>query len=198
MPTYLLYSGWFYLCGKKILGDHRARIRGVMNIRTDERLTVGTSGDVNPPFEPAWLNIEGELIVEKGSHIGRGCRFHVSKGAKLILKGCHFTGGCTIVARYHVEVGEGCVIAWDTEFLDWDSHRIEYEGKRPDKPAHVILEDHVWVGSGARILKGVTIGHGSVIAAGAVVTKSCPPKVLLAGNPARIVREGISWGEYDE
>lgn len=198
LPTYILFSGWFYLRGKKILGDHRARIRGLKNIQTQERLTVGTQGESEPPWDAAWLDIAGEMIVEKSSHIGRGCHFKVSKGAKLILKGCHFTGGSTIIARCHVEIGHDCVIAWGTQFMDWDSHRIEYPGKRTDKPTHVILEDHVWIGGGACILRGVTIGRGSVVAAGSVVTKSCPPNVLLAGNPAKVIRENISWGNFHE
>lgn len=197
IPTYFLRSAWLHLRGKKIVTDHRSVIRGLGNIETKGRLTLGKyCGDVHPSI-PASLQIEGKLIVEKTSYVGKGCHLSVQPGAKIILHGCHLTGGCTIIARHHVEIGEGCVIAWGTEFLDWDSHRIVYEGKSAEKPARVILEDHVWVGAGARILRGVTIGTGSVVAAGAVVTRSCPPNVLLAGNPARVIREGVSWGDYD-
>ena len=53
----------------------------------------------------------------------------------------------------------------------------------------MVIEDEVWVGGGATILHGVTIGRGSVIGAGAVVTKSVPPYSVVAGNPARVIRE---------
>jgi acetyltransferase-like isoleucine patch superfamily enzyme len=58
---------------------------------------------------------------------------------------------------------------------------------------HVVLEDHVWLGAGVTVLKGVTIGHDSVVAAGAVVTKDVPPFTLVAGVPARPVRQLAGW-----
>jgi acetyltransferase-like isoleucine patch superfamily enzyme len=62
-----------------------------------------------------------------------------------------------------------------------------------NKANQVILEDHVWLGAGATILKGVTIGHDSVVAAGAVVTKDVPPNTLVAGVPAKVVRHVDGW-----
>jgi acetyltransferase-like isoleucine patch superfamily enzyme len=59
----------------------------------------------------------------------------------------------------------------------------------PLKTAPVIIEDNVWIGMNAVILKGVTIGENSVVAAGAVVSKSVPANVVVAGNPAVIVKE---------
>lgn len=51
------------------------------------------------------------------------------------------------------------------------------------------IKDNVWIGMGAVILKGVTIGENSVVAAGAIVTKDVPPNVVVAGNPAQIVKQ---------
>lgn len=64
-----------------------------------------------------------------------------------------------------------------------DSH-----DKLPENDAPVVIEDDVWIGANVTILKGVTIGHGSVVAAGAVVTKSCPPYSIIAGVPAKILK----------
>lgn len=55
--------------------------------------------------------------------------------------------------------------------------------------APIMIEDNVWVGSGAIVLPGVTIGANSVVAAGAIVTKDVPTRVVVAGNPARVVKE---------
>ena len=55
------------------------------------------------------------------------------------------------------------------------------------------IGNHVWIGSGAKILKGVTIGNGSIVAAGAVVVQDVPENCLAAGVPARIVKEGVQW-----
>lgn len=57
-------------------------------------------------------------------------------------------------------------------------------GERP-----VSIEDDAWIGAGAFVLRGVTVGTGAIIAAGAVVTKDIPPHSLAAGNPARVLRE---------
>jgi maltose O-acetyltransferase len=60
--------------------------------------------------------------------------------------------------------------------------------KTGDEDLGVVIEDDVWIGARAMILRGVRIGRGAVVAAGAVVTKSVPPYGIVAGNPARIVR----------
>ncbi|MDX2046776.1 MAG: DapH/DapD/GlmU-related protein [Chitinophagaceae bacterium] len=57
----------------------------------------------------------------------------------------------------------------------------------------VIIGDHVWIGTGAIILKGVHIGNGSVITAGAVVTKDVPPGCLAGGVPAKVLQKDITW-----
>lgn len=64
--------------------------------------------------------------------------------------------------------------------------------KHPDDDQDVVIEGDTWIGMSVTILKGVTIGRGSVIAAGAVVTKSCPPYSILAGVPAKVVRRRFS------
>lgn len=64
--------------------------------------------------------------------------------------------------------------------------------KRPGDDLGVIVEDDVWIGTRAVILRGVTLGRGSIVAAGSVVTKSVPPYAIVAGCPARIIK--FRWG----
>ena len=61
--------------------------------------------------------------------------------------------------------------------------------------APVTIGDRVWIGCRATVLKGVTIGDGAVVAACSVVTRDVPPRALVAGNPARVVREDVTWEE---
>ncbi len=59
-----------------------------------------------------------------------------------------------------------------------------------------MIGDWVWIGCRATVLKGVTIGDGAVVAAGSVVTRDVPPAALVGGNPARVLRERVTWEEY--
>lgn len=62
----------------------------------------------------------------------------------------------------------------------------------------MVIEDDVWCGANVTILKGVTIGRGSIVAAGAVVTKSFPPYSIIGGVPAKLIKKRFSVGEAEE
>ena len=76
---------------------------------------------------------------------------------------------------------------------DRDMVLLSYIKGEPNHPKDIILGNHVWIGKNATILKGVTIGHDSIIAMGSVVTKSCEPNSIRAGNPAKVVKTDITW-----
>ena len=89
-----------------------------------------------------------------------------------------------------IEIGEGTLIAWDCCIMDRDYHAID---STIEKKAPVFIGKHVWVGCRSMIMKGVRIGDGAVIAAGSVVTKDVPENTLVAGNPARCIRNNVEW-----
>ncbi len=89
-----------------------------------------------------------------------------------------------------VQIGDYVLISWDVNILENNFHTTTDGGI---VSAPVIIEDRVWIGCRALILSGVTIGEGSVIAAGAVVSKDVPAGSLVAGNPARVIRETGPW-----
>lgn len=93
-----------------------------------------------------------------------------------------------------IEIGAHCVISWDVEILDADMHTIVGEDGHPlANRSPIVVEDRVWIGTRAIVLKGVTIGHDTIVAAGSVVTKSVPPYSLCAGNPAKVIRQVQGW-----
>lgn len=110
----------------------------------------------------------------------------------LIPKGSTFY--CT---RAELKIGNNVIFGPKPTIITGD-HRIDLVGKNiiditdeeklPDQDAPVVIEDGVWCGANVTILKGVTIGRGSVVAAGAVVTKSFPPYSIIGGVPAKLIK----------
>ncbi len=94
-----------------------------------------------------------------------------------------------------IVIGEDCMFANDIDIRTGDSHSIIdlATGKRLNHAADVVIEDHVWIAPHVVILKGVHIGRNSVVATSAVVTKSCGSGVIVGGNPASVIKSGISW-----
>ena len=93
-----------------------------------------------------------------------------------------------------ISIGRECLVAPAVQIRSGDSHAIYQKGIRTNKAKPVLISDHVWIGDGAVILKGVKIPPDSVVATRAVVTKSFHYSgSVLAGNPAKLVKSGITW-----
>lgn len=98
--------------------------------------------------------------------------------------------GAQIVARENVVLGDDVTLSTGCKIIDTGlSMDGLAQGDRDHKTAEIVLGNDVWVGANALILSGVTIGEGAVIAAGAVVTRDVPPFCLVAGVPAKVVRD---------
>jgi maltose O-acetyltransferase len=104
--------------------------------------------------------------------------------------GTAISNNTQIYAEKSVTIGARCLIGDGVLIFDSDFHDLSAEGRHHRRPqtAAVVLEDNVFIGSRAIILKGVTIGKDSVIGAGSVVVRSIPPGVIAAGNPAKVIR----------
>lgn len=111
-------------------------------------------------------------------------------------------GSCAKVNGYtHIACIEGCEVSIGSNSLFsegitirvGDSHSIISEGKRINASESVSIGNHVWIGNGATILKGVNIGSDSIIGTGAIVTKNVPNNCAVAGNPAKVIKSNVTW-----
>ena len=130
-------------------------------------------------LRPMSCDIKGieNLSVGDGTLIPKGSTFYCTRAELIIGSKVIFGPKPTIITGDHrIDiVGENIIDVSDTE-------------KLPDQDAPVVIEDGCWIGANVTILKGVTVGRGSVIAAGAVVTKSCEPYSIIGGVPARLIK----------
>ena len=143
-----------------------------------------------------------------GDHVSvyGGCSFSVGLKGRCSVGDFTLLNGALVMAEELIQIGSHCLISWNVGIADSDFHPLApaqriidahalapFFKDRPPRPeirtAPVIISDNVWIGMNAVILKGVTIGENSVVAAGAVVTKSVPPNVVVAGNPAVITKQ---------
>jgi acetyltransferase-like isoleucine patch superfamily enzyme len=109
------------------------------------------------------------------------------KGSIHIGNYCMICPGVRIGSAEQIRIGDNCMIASNSYIADSDWHDI-YNRIEMGKTAPVDIADNVWVGEGAIVCKGVSIGKNSIIGAGAVVVSDIPPNCISAGNPARIVK----------
>jgi acetyltransferase-like isoleucine patch superfamily enzyme len=100
--------------------------------------------------------------------------------------GLHNTIIGPVTIGNHVNLAQGITVTALNHNFEDSNKRIDEQGVSTNP---VIIEDDIWIGANAVILPGVTIGHHSVVAAGAVVTKDVPPHSLVAGVPAKIIKQ---------
>ncbi len=97
--------------------------------------------------------------------------------------------GVRISCSDEITIGDSVMMANGVYVTDSDWHGLYDRIARNEQPTPVRIGDNVWLGDGAKVLKGVNIGENSVVAAGAVVIRDVPANVVVAGNPAKVVRE---------
>lgn len=168
-----------------------ARLRGI-------RIGKGTAFYGRTHFRRAY----GSSII-----IGTSCRFRSSfisnmvglnrpcflstleSGAELIIGSNAGFSGTVIGCASRITIGRNVLCGGNTFITDYDWHPLDRQNPaaRPGA-APVVIEDDVWLGLNVIVLKGVTIGRGSVIGANSVVTRDIPAGVIAGGNPCRVLK----------
>ena len=152
--------------------------------------------------------VKGKIYVKTGKHCVLDGKyiFETETGEISIGNRVHI-GNSTFISKKSIIIEDDVTIAWDCLFYDHNSHSVMWEKRKNDteqeyydiinglnsiqnkdwtcvKTAPIHICSKVWIGTGCKILKGVTIGEGAVVAAGSVVTRNVPPWTVVGGNPA--------------
>lgn len=133
-----------------------------------------------------------------------GTNFRVKNELKIIMgcKGIISIGDKTTFDEVRidctwgsVEIGNDCMLSWEVHIRNDDGHHIfdMTTGERLNPCGNITIGNHCWIGQGCLLLKNINIGSGSIIGGKSVVTKSVPSNAIAAGNPAKVVKEGICW-----
>jgi acetyltransferase-like isoleucine patch superfamily enzyme len=139
------------------------------------------------------LEIGPQAVLRLGrwSWIGHGSKIRVHEGEVSIGAKTVMGQECTISAYQHVAIGSECIVADRVMLIDFDHGVVEVE--RPIRLQGIYKRDvnvgsNVWIGYGACVLRGVSVGDNSVIGTNAVVTKDVPDNAVVGGVPAKVLR----------
>lgn len=146
-------------------------------------------------------------LLEPGLEIGPDCtldnvHFAAGPAGRIVIGRCCYLCAAILLAEAELRFGDYVMVGWNTVIADTDFHPLDPAlrvadavacsplGKGRQRPPAerrpVIIGDDVWIGPAVTILKGVTIGAGSWVEPGALVTRDVPPRSRVAGNPARV------------
>lgn len=135
------------------------------------RLVVGSGVELRGSFT---IGDGSEVVIGDKTRINRHCLFIALEGAR-------------------IEIGKGCLLS-NCTLRTCDMHTlVDDSGERINPSRSIVIEDRVWLAENTYVCKGVRMEHDSVAAANAVVAKNVPAHTIVAGNPAKPVKTGISW-----
>ncbi len=197
---------------RKVKHSLKSPIRGSNNTIRNHGVMVNSKYDINGnnnlvEIGAGTVLTNFTIIINGDNHIlriGQKCRLN---GGNVYYEdnNCTITiGDRTTIESIHiaatepgrsVTIGSDCMLAYNIEIRTGDSHSIidKDSGKRINFAKDITIEDKVWIAAGATILKGVTISTESVVGTGALVASNVPANSIVAGNPAKVVKENISW-----
>ncbi len=167
-----LYKFRYHILRRKVVLGKSLRIRGSLIIRGPGEVFIGDRVYIDGRGHPVTL-----FTYDKGAII--------SIGSNSFIDGTRF--GC----QKRISISKYAILG-DARIMDTDFHSISPNRWSSDALVEsnpVIVEENVWIGAAAAVLKGVRIGNNSVVGFGSVVTKDVPSNCVVAGNPARVVKK---------
>ncbi|MGF1588563.1 MAG: acyltransferase [Pleurocapsa sp.] len=190
------------------------RIKGKFNtIQVDDSIIKNTSFDICGNNNT--ITIGSQTIINHLTFYVRGSGHHISIG-----NNCRFTRGGTIWVEDRnsslsignnvyivnadisitesnsvITIGDDCMLATNIDIRNGDSHSIIDldTGKKINYAKNIKIDSHVWIGAYVKILKGVNIGRDSVVGIGSIVTKNVSSNTVVAGIPAKAIKNNVTW-----
>jgi acetyltransferase-like isoleucine patch superfamily enzyme len=143
-----------------------------------------------------------KVIMGRWSWLGQGTKVRVHEGILEIGAKSVLGQECTLSCFQHISIGRECIIADRTMMIDFDHGMVETERPIREQGIYkrsVRVGHNVWIGYGACVLRGVTVGDNAVIGTSSVVTKDIPDNAVAAGSPAELIRvrdapQSFRWG----
>lgn len=188
----LTYKVWTYLKSRgkiQLLKKSDLRINNNGNLSIEGRL-------YSTPVlkKPCVIMVEGgNLIIKKKLLLIDNITLWVHPGANLIIDDCVINNDTYIECESSITIGNDVGIGRNVTIRDSDGHDHGDASGNRERCLPVVIGNSVWIGSYAIIQRGVHIGDGAIVAAGAVVTKDVPSKCLVGGVPARVLKENVYW-----
>lgn len=180
----LMYRTIFAQIGKS------AKIYSGVQFSRADSIEIGNRARVHSGVRLKNIDQNSKIWIRDGANIDRGVDIKAQESGKIEIGENTFIGPYVCFAGESIKVGKDCLIASHSviyainhNFAD-PTRKIKEQGVSYEG---IVIEDDCWLGSGVRVLDGVTIGQGSVIGAGAVVTKYIPPYSVAVGVPARVI-----------
>jgi acetyltransferase-like isoleucine patch superfamily enzyme len=182
-----------FMRAHRMLNRHYALLLGryaLLKLRFGRRLQTDGICFICPGVKLE-IGPHATLSIGRWAWLGHGCKIRVHEGEVSIGAKSVIGQECTISAYQHVSIGRECIIADRVMLIDFDHGVTEVD--RPIRAQGIYKRDvrvghNVWMGYGACILRGVSVGDNSVIGTSSVVTKEVPANAIVAGAPARVIR----------
>ena len=186
-------GGMLYVCNRSLFSVDRT---ASIIIKRGKMLEFNMSEYPFKKVAPSRLILKSSsrLVVDGNVKMFEGVMIECQEKASLLIGDeTYINHDAFIRCRNSISIGYNCAIAYGVLIQDSDYHTLYSEdGECKPETLPITVGNNVWIGARAIILKGVTIGDGAIIAAGSIVTKDVPPHCVVGGNPARIIRTGVS------
>ena len=191
------------------MGEAQANCPSDFNVDVYALGLLYPRGFQNPPALKSRFRLceNAKLILAPRTRIGPGFYISIASGCSIELGAWTYFGNSPqIHCRAGISIGERCLLSHNLILMDYDGHSLmnsdkfeivaDLKNEGSGKSGKIKISDDVWIGAHATLLKGVQVGAGAVVAAHSVVTRDVPERCLVAGNPAKVIRQNVKWKPF--